>query len=108
MLTKRNCVLPLSFVLVIMCVSFSRDLPPKSHQVEIKGMQFTPAEIMVRPGDTIVWINNDMVVHDVTDEKKSWSSKPIAIGKSWKMVAKRSGGYYCSIHPVMKGKITLK
>jgi plastocyanin len=35
----------------------------KVDTVEIKDMKFQPAEITVKKGDTIVWINHDMVTH---------------------------------------------
>jgi plastocyanin len=79
------------------------------HSVEIRQMQFVPSEIRVHKGDTIAWINNDIVVHDVTEEKnKEWSSSPLPIGSTWKMVAVKSADYYCSIHVVMKGKIVVE
>jgi plastocyanin len=68
-------------------------------------MKFIPGEITVRKGDVIVWTNKDVVVHDITDENKKWRSQPVQIGKSWKMTVKESSAYFCSIHPMMKGKI---
>jgi plastocyanin len=80
-----------------------------SHKVELKGMKFQPAVLKVQKGDTITWINNDMVDHDVTEESsKEWSSSLLAPGKSWSMVADKSADYYCSIHVVMKGKIVVQ
>jgi plastocyanin len=82
---------------------------PITDTVVIKQMQFFPAELHVKTGDTVVWINNDIVDHNVTEEKtKSFYSDTIAVGKSWKMVIKDSAGYYCSIHPTMKGQLVLK
>src|SRR5688500_15812672 len=79
---------------------------PKLHTVEIKEMKFWPAEIQVKKGDTIIWINRDMVPHNVTEEKrKAWASPVLPTGKSWKMVARESAQYFCSLHPVMRGKI---
>jgi plastocyanin len=77
--------------------------------VVIKQMQFTPAELSVQKGDTIVWINNDLVAHDITEEKnKAFYSDTLEVGKSWKWVVTDSAAYMCSIHPSMKGKIVLK
>ena len=80
----------------------------KLYTVEIKEMKFQPAELTVQKGDTILWINKDIVTHDVTEQPdKSWTSSPLTTGQSWSMVATQSVDYYCSIHVVMKGKVTV-
>jgi plastocyanin len=77
--------------------------------VIVKQMQFTPAVLTVKKGDTVIWINNDLVDHDVTsDESKKFYSDTLRVGKSWKWVAIDSAGYHCSIHPTMKGQILIK
>lgn len=82
---------------------------PRSFNVVIQQMKFTPAEIAVNEGDTVIWINRDIVDHNVTEEKnKEWSSSTLAPGKSWNLVVKKDADYLCTIHPVMKGKLTVK
>ena len=82
---------------------------PQTYTVEIKDMKFVPDNIIVSKGDTVVWINRDMMAHDVTEEKtKAWTSAPIAEGGIWKMAVTENVDYYCSIHVVMKGKIELE
>jgi len=72
-------------------------------------MKFVPETIIVAKGDTIIWVNKDMMAHDVTEEaSKTWSSGPIAADQSWKMAVSNEAKYYCSIHTVMKGKIELE
>ena len=79
------------------------------HTVEIKQMKFVPAELIVNKGDTVMWINRDLVDHDATEEgNKLWTSGPIAMGGSWSKVVTKSANYYCSIHVVMKGKLTVE
>jgi plastocyanin len=74
--------------------------------VEIKAMKFVPAEITVTPGTTLVFINNDMVSHDITEEAPNgFSSKLLPVNESWSMVAEKSANYFCSIHVIMKGRI---
>ena len=82
---------------------------PKSFTVEIAQMKFNPAEITVHKGDTIKFVNHDLVAHDITEETtKAWSSSNLPANQSWSMVADKSADYYCSIHPVMKGKIIVQ
>lgn len=79
------------------------------HTVEIKQMKFQPAELMVQKGDTVVWINHDIVPHDVTEEsKKTWTSSLMPVGASWSLVVDESADYYCSIHVIMKGKLIVQ
>ena len=82
---------------------------PALYVVQVEQMKFLPSDISVHKGDTVMWVNNDMVAHDITEEKsKSWSSSLLQPGKSWKLVVKESADYYCSIHAVMKGRIAIK
>lgn len=81
----------------------------KLFTVEITQMRFLPAEISVSKGDKIQFINHDMVAHDVTEETtKAWSSSPMQKDQTWTLEVTESANYYCSIHPVMKGKITVQ
>lgn len=81
---------------------------PQRHVVEISQMKFVPDVLSVNKGDTIVWINKDMVDHDVTEEAThSWTSSKIPAGGSWEMIATKSEAYFCSLHVVMKGKIVV-
>ena len=85
------------------------EIKPVRYSVEMAMMKFTPAVLNVRKGDTIVFVNNDIVTHDITEQKeKAWSSLPLTAGKSWTMVATTTVDYYCSIHPVMTGKIIVE
>ena len=82
---------------------------PEVYTIEISGMKFIPAEITLHKGDTVVWKNNDMVAHCVTEEiTKAWTSSKIEAGGSWKMVANTSANYFCAIQLVMKGKMTVE
>jgi plastocyanin len=69
-------------------------------------MKFEPEVLVVRSGDTVTWINKDLVDHDVTEEKsKAWRSSPLKAGQKFSRVVKTGADYFCSIHVVMKGKL---
>ena len=79
---------------------------PARHLVEIAQMKFNPSVLKANEGDSIVFVNRDIVVHDVTEEKdKAWSSQALSPGAAWVLIADKTVSYYCSIHPVMKGEI---
>lgn len=104
-LSSCICALLISFV-ISSCASAQAD--PKTYTVEIKDMKFVPESITVNKGDTIIWINRDIMPHDVTEEtSKAWTSSIIPADGSWKMAVTEAADYYCSIHVVMKGKIVL-
>ncbi len=82
--------------------------PKAIDTIIIKGMMFNPSELHVRKGDTVVWINKDIVPHNVTDfPGNKWTSGTLSINSTWKKQIDQSFVYYCSIHPTMKGKITV-
>ena len=96
-------------VLYFSCNSIPEKSVPARHIVEIKAMKFQPAELVVKMGDTVVWVNQDMVAHDVTEEPgKTWASPVMSSGASWSLVVTKSADYYCSIHVVMKGKLLVQ
>lgn len=81
---------------------------PTTHTVTIIKMKFDPANIKIKKGDKVVWINKDFVPHDVTEEiNKKWTSKTLQKGEQWSTVINEDTKYFCSIHQVMKGTITV-
>ena len=82
---------------------------PRRHVVEIQKLKFVPANLEVAPGDTIVWINRDIVPHTITATDKSWDSKTIKKAGEWQMVVKGGmpGTYLCRFHPVMKAQFSI-
>jgi len=108
---KNSLFLILSIVLLNSCSTppTPQKRAPKVHVVEINEMKFQPAELTVLTGDTVMWINKDIVAHNVTEEKNAtWASSPLPSGASWKMVVTQNADYYCSIHVTMKGKIMVE
>lgn len=105
-----DCLLALlSITFVNSCSMEGEKTIPGSHTVEISGMQFHPGEIKVKKGDTVTFVNKDIVVHDVAEEKsKKWASPPLSTGQFYKIIASESSDYYCTIHLVMKGKLLVE
>ena len=84
---------------------------PQRHVVEIRGMAFHPEVLEVRRGDTVVWINRDIVPHTATATRKSgWDTGTLLQGKSGQYVASHGGEdpYFCKLHPVMLGKLIVR
>lgn len=81
---------------------------PKTLTVTIKQMKFQPEKLEIKAGDTVIWVNDDLVAHNVAEEDGvTILSDTIAPSASWKMVPKKGFNYICSIHPTMKGEIEI-
>lgn len=77
--------------------------------IAIEGMQFAPASVTVKRGDTILWVNRDLVPHTAT-APGAFDSGAIGAGKSWRFVARTPGRYeyVCSLHPTMKATLVVE
>ncbi|EJJ26524.1 cupredoxin domain-containing protein [Rhizobium sp. CF142] len=74
-------------------------------EVTIERLEFKPAVVKARPGDTILWRNKDVMDHTATS--KGSFDVVIPAGKSGSTVIKGDGvvDYSCRYHPNMKGRI---
>jgi plastocyanin len=82
---------------------------PVTHTVTIDGAQFSPAEIEVKTGDTVLWVNKDILAHTATSTSGGFDSKVIQPGKTWRYVARKKGefAYTCAFHP-MNGRLRVR
>ena len=85
-------------------------LTPKKHTVVIKKFKFIPDRINVRVGDTIEWINQDIVPHTATADTGGWDTEKLKKGESnsVEVTAEMTGSYFCKFHPKMKGKVIIE
>jgi plastocyanin len=106
----RSCSWLLILILVFAgCTSAPEKVTYRSYTIEIKQMKFQPAELFVHQYDTVVFVNHDLVIHDITEStSKAWSSSALLIDSSWKLAVSSGADYFCSIHPAMKGKVTMQ
>lgn len=83
----------------------------KTHTVEIRGMAFHPADLTVAMGDTIVWINRDIVPHTATaGGATKWDTGQLLQGQTGRYIAHHAGvaRYACTFHPTMHGKLIVR
>jgi plastocyanin len=83
---------------------------PRVHTILIEGMRFQPEGLTVAPGDTVVWLNRDLVPHTATSASGRFDSNEIAPGKSWTYTVRATGefNYICTYHPQMKGILRIR
>ena len=97
------------WLLLLLCVSRA----PTTHTVEIRGMEFHPAVLTVAVGDTVVWINRDIVPHTATAAgggRMKWDTGQLPQGQSGHYVASHKGvaRYACTLHPTMHGRLIIR
>ena len=84
----------------------------KTWDVKMVGVQFVPAKLTVKVGDTVRWTNEDIVPHSVTKDPKNAAglSGVVNPGQSWERKMKKPGlfRYACGLHPTMKAEIQVK
>ena len=72
-------------------------------QVVMDKMEILPAEVSVKAGDTIEWVNKDVVAHTATARNGDFDVMMPA-KKTVTSIVKKAGriDYYCRFHPNMK------
>ena len=79
---------------------------PRTHTIIIDKMKFGPVPKNVRAGDVILWVNRDIFKHTATARDRSFNID-LAPSARRKTVVKRSGAFYCTYHPGMKGRLVV-
>ncbi|MGI5404773.1 cupredoxin domain-containing protein [Streptomyces sp. CA-135486] len=79
--------------------------------ISIKNFTFSPANLQVRPGTKVIVENLDSVTHTVTATgEKAFDTGSIDAGETATFIAPSTSGsypYICTIHPTMKGTVTV-
>jgi len=79
--------------------------------VLIKNFSFKPANITIKRGTKVIWINKDSVQHTATaNNGRSFDSGLLRKGQRYSHTFKSVGKkpYHCEPHPHMKGSVTVK
>lgn len=91
-----------------------RDLMPVKDakaEVVIDNFSFSPKTLTVPVGATVIWTNHDSVPHIVASADDHFKKSPVLkTGQYFSNTFTTAGiySYFCSIHPRMTGKITVK
>jgi len=81
---------------------------PIVHRVVIGSMAFGPSPPGLHPGDTVEWVNEDIFLHSVTAEDKTFDMD-IAPKTTVRVVVKNAGTirYVCKYHPSMQAQLVV-
>jgi plastocyanin len=74
----------------------------------MENLEFSPAEATAKVGDTIEWINKDILAHTATARSGDFDVT-IPPKKTVTSILKKAGAvdYYCRFHPNMKAVLTV-
>jgi plastocyanin len=79
--------------------------------VTIANFAFTPKAIELSKGDRVTWKNDDDVPHRIQSTKAAFAPSPVLDTRaSYDVVLNEPGDYdyFCSLHPMMTGKIVVR
>lgn len=83
---------------------------PKTYQVSAQNFAFNPATLTINKGDTVIWTNMDSAPHTIiSDSGDEISSNSLSTGQAYSHTFSSEGtfAYHCSVHPSMKGTVTV-
>lgn len=100
------------FRLAIVAAMFATIAQPitsaaENHLVTISSFKYEPEKLEIKPGDSVTWINRDIVPHTATAIDKSWDTGEILSGASRTIIFSNDHikNYFCVYHPMMKGEV---
>ncbi len=74
--------------------------------VTIENLTFQPAEVKAKVGDTVQWVNKDVVAHSATARDKSFEViQPPKKTVTQTLTKAGSFDFYCKYHPNMTGRL---
>lgn len=79
-------------------------------KVAIDNFVFSPAQVSVRTGTRVVFVNHDDIPHSIVLEDGKVRSKALDTDDSFAFVFDKPGEfiYFCGLHPYMKGAIVVR
>jgi Icc protein len=82
-----------------------------ANEIGIDNFKFSPNPLTVKSGTKVVWINNDDVPHlIVSTQNKFRQSQVLDTNQRFAVTLTKPGtyDYFCSLHPMMQGKIIVQ
>jgi plastocyanin len=78
--------------------------------VVLRNTTFVPGRVQITAGTTVIWRNDDQLIHTVTANDKSFDSGLLQPGKTYSRTFDKPGqyAYYCLPHPFMKGVVVVR
>jgi YVTN family beta-propeller protein len=84
--------------------------PAGGAKVSIANFAFTPATLMIAPGQTVTWSNDDGAPHGLAYHDGAKGTDVLLPGASFSRTYDQPGtfDYLCAVHPYMTGKVIVE
>jgi plastocyanin len=78
--------------------------------IDIFDYKYHPTDVSVPRGAEVTWVNDDKAPHTATERNSGWDTGVLGEGEGVLIRFSRPGAYeyYCTIHPYMSAKITVR
>ncbi len=95
---------------IVLAAATPKSIPARAVTVDItiESLVFGEVKRPLHTGDTVVWINKDVIAHTATARNGDWRVVIPANAKA--MLVLKKGGtvdYYCEYHPNMTGRLVI-
>ena len=99
--------LPLGLSAPLVFAKPALSAPAAAPMVHISNFTFGPQALKIRVGQTVTWVNDDDIPHNVTATDKSFKSKVLDTGERFSFTFAKAGtyAYFCGLHPHMTGSV---
>jgi plastocyanin len=108
----RAAIVAVAVALIVCVISLRAEERPKptTHTVTMENMRFQPEIVTVARGDTVVWVNKDLVPHTATSKAGGFDSQTVQAEESWRVTVRTKGdfAYVCTFHPTMRATLRVK
>jgi len=96
---------------IVVAWTLAMSIPAHAATIEItmENLVISPANVSAKVGDTVEWINKDILAHTATARNGDWDVN-LPPKKNGSVVLKKAGAveYYCRFHPNMKATLTVE
>jgi plastocyanin len=103
-------MMPRSTFLIVAALTLATSVSAHAATIQItmENLVISPAQASAKVGDTIEWINKDVLAHTATARNGDWDVV-LPPKKNGTLVLKKAGtiDYYCRFHPNMKATLTV-
>ncbi len=110
MFKKLVLVIPLFLLAAGVHSAPQKDEEEKNVKVSIRNSQFEPKRVTLKMAQTVVWTNNDPMDHTVKANDGSFKSGTLKRKGTFEHTFNKAGKfpYGCTLHPRMKGTVTVE
>ena len=95
--------------LAALIVGASVSAQTATFQILMENLEIVPAEVSAKVGDTVEWVNKDVLAHTATARNGDFDVM-MPPNKTTIYVLKKAGtvDYYCRFHPNMKARLKIE